>query len=53
MTWLFELSAACALLAFALPLVWKLVAPAPVLRPVFARTKARRVPVSIDQDTGV
>ena len=52
MTWLFELSAACALLAFAFPLVWKLVAPAPVLRPAFARIKARRAAASTVRDTG-
>ncbi|CAN5137161.1 hypothetical protein BH10PSE4_BH10PSE4_05640 [soil metagenome] len=51
MTWLFELSAACALLAFALPLVWKLVAPTPVLRPAFARIKARRADASTGRDT--
>ncbi|WP_426030693.1 hypothetical protein [Caulobacter sp. DWP3-1-3b2] len=52
MNWLFELSAACALLAFAFPLVWKLVAPTPVLRPALARTKARRAAAPVDQDTG-
>jgi hypothetical protein len=40
MNWLFELSAACALTAFAFPLVWKLLKPAPTPRLAFARVKA-------------
>lgn len=48
MNWLFELSAACALLALTLPLVWKLLPPKLVLRP--ARARARTPAPPIDQD---
>jgi hypothetical protein len=39
MDWLFELSAACALVALALPFAWKLLPPRPTLQPALARVK--------------
>jgi hypothetical protein len=50
MNWLFELSVTCALAAFAFPLAWKLLAPAPTPRVAFARAKARQPVTPIDQD---
>ena len=38
MDWLFELSAACVLVAIALPFAWKLLPPKPVLQPAHVRT---------------
>jgi hypothetical protein len=45
MNWLFELSAACVLVALAL--VWKLLPPKLVLRPIRVRARA---PMPVDQD---
>jgi hypothetical protein len=51
MDWLFELSAACALVALALPFAWKFLSPQPMLQPARARvrTTPARLP-SADQD---
>ncbi|EJL25065.1 hypothetical protein PMI01_04529 [Caulobacter sp. AP07] len=51
MDWLFELSAACALVALAFPFAWKLLPPRPMLQPALARlgTTPARSP-SADQD---
>ena len=51
MDWLFELSAACALVALALPFAWKLAPPRPTLQLVLARVRVSppRFP-SVDQD---
>jgi hypothetical protein len=46
MDWLFELSAACVLVAVALPFAWKLLPPKPVLQP--ARVRTPKLPT--DQD---
>ena len=46
MDWLFELSAACALVAIALPFAWKLLPPKLALQPVRVRAPAP----STDQD---
>ena len=51
MNWLFELSAACVLLALTLPLVWKLLPPKLVLRPVRARARTPAPPT--DQDASL
>jgi hypothetical protein len=51
MNWLFELSAACVLLALTLPLVWKLLPPKLVLRPVRARARMPAPPT--DQDASL
>jgi hypothetical protein len=46
MDWLFELSAACVLVAIALPFAWKLLPPKPALQPARVRTPTP----STDQD---
>ena len=48
MNWLFELSAACVIVALTLPVVWKLLPPKLELRPV--RVAVRAPTPSIDQD---
>ena len=49
MDWLFELSAACALVALALPFAWKLLPPRATPRPALARVRTSR---STDRDLG-
>lgn len=46
MNWLFELSAACVLMALVLPFVWKLLPP----KPAAIRARARPSSPAIDQD---
>lgn len=48
MTWLFELSAACVLVALALPFAWKLLPPKLVLRPIRVRARAPLPPIDHD-----
>jgi hypothetical protein len=48
MNWLFELSAACVLVALALPFAWKLAPPKLALRPARIRNRMPRPPT--DQD---
>ena len=51
MDWLFELSAACVLVALALPFAWKLLPPRPTPQPALARVKtAPPASVSAQQD---
>ncbi|WP_156400379.1 hypothetical protein [Caulobacter sp. Root655] len=50
MDWLFELSAACALVALALPFAWKLLSPRPMLQPALARVRTTARFPSADQD---
>jgi hypothetical protein len=45
MDWLFELSAACVIVALALPFAWKLLPAKLVLRPVRVRTRAPAPPI--------
>jgi len=45
MTWLFELSAACVLVALTLPFIWKLLPPTLELRPVRARVRTPTLPI--------
>lgn len=44
MNWLFELSAACVLIALVLPMVWKLLPPKLALRPIPVRVRAPSAP---------
>jgi hypothetical protein len=48
MNWLFELSAACVLVALALPFAWKLLPPKLMLRPVRVRTQTATPPIDRD-----
>jgi hypothetical protein len=45
MNWLFELSAACVLVALALPFAWKLLPPKLMLRPIRVRARAPLPPI--------
>jgi hypothetical protein len=47
MDWLFELSAACALIALALPVAFKLLPPRSTLRPVRVRARTPKAPTAL------
>jgi hypothetical protein len=47
MDWLFELSAACALIALALPVAFKLLPPRSTLRPVRVRARTPKAPTDL------